>query len=251
METEVQSQIICEKLCSAETLTDLRDFLDLEWPRIVFEKLHQEPGDVLAAPWEYDLVNFSTCGLEMSKGVSRRFRERYGGLAEFKAQNRGIGDVAYLISSTAVPTRSGIQKKDRYIWNLITEREPLILHETETLYEATCKLRELMISNGRHRLALPYHMPTHNYWNHVEKVLEFIFKDTNIHICLYRYEKTRTKQKKEPMDSGNSEPRNRGPTREAVCIEAQGKTYAELLRSIRKDVNFNNINVELSANKKG
>nr|CAH7742746.1 unnamed protein product [Callosobruchus chinensis] len=111
METEVQSQIIREKLCSAETLTDLRDFLDLEWPCIVFEKLHEEPGDVLAAPWEYDLVNFSTCGLEMSKGVSRRFRERYGGLAELKAQNRGIGDVAYLISSIAVPTPSGIQKK--------------------------------------------------------------------------------------------------------------------------------------------
>nr|CAH7763778.1 unnamed protein product [Callosobruchus chinensis] len=244
METEVQSQIIREKLCSAETLTDLRDFLDLEWPRIVFEKLHEEPGDVLAAPWEYDLVNFSTCGLEMSKGVSRRFRERYGGLAELKAQNRGIGDVAYLISSIAVPTPSGIQKKDRYIWNLITEREPLTLNETETLYEATCKLRELMISNGRHRLAIPY-MPTYN-WNHVEKILEFVFKDTNIHICVYRYEKTRTKQKKKPMDSGYSKPKNGGPTREAVCIEAQGKTYAELLRSIRKDVNLDNINAELS-----
>nr|CAH7767645.1 unnamed protein product [Callosobruchus chinensis] len=111
METEVQSQVIREKLCSAETLTDLRHFLDLEWPRIVFEKLHEEPGGVLAAPWQYDVVNFSTCGLEMSKGVSRRFRERYGGLAELKAQNRGTGDVAYMTSSIAVPTPSGIQKK--------------------------------------------------------------------------------------------------------------------------------------------
>nr|CAI5840485.1 unnamed protein product [Callosobruchus analis] len=47
----------------------------------------------------------------MSKGTSRRFKERYGGLAQLKTQNTDIGGVVYLINSITVPSSAGIENR--------------------------------------------------------------------------------------------------------------------------------------------
>nr|CAH7767623.1 unnamed protein product [Callosobruchus chinensis] len=164
----------------------------------------------------------------MSKGISRRLRERYGGMVQLKSQNGGIGDVAYLISSITIYQRS----------RLITEKEPLTLNDTEALYGSTCKLRELMISNRRHRLAIPY-IPTYN-WNLLEKILETLI--LYIYVSTDMRRPTLNKRRSHWFQKANI----------VNLRTVQGKAYAELLRSIRKDVNLDNINDDvLLEEKKG
>nr|CAI5865150.1 unnamed protein product [Callosobruchus analis] len=59
----------------------------------------------------------------MSKDASRRFRERYSGLAQLRAQNKDIDGVVYLINSITLPSSAGIEKNERYIWHLV-KKEP-------------------------------------------------------------------------------------------------------------------------------
>nr|CAI5865671.1 unnamed protein product [Callosobruchus analis] len=58
----------------------------MEWPRSAFERVHEEAGDVMNASWDHDLVSFMTSDFNMGKGVIIRFKERYQGLEELKAQ---------------------------------------------------------------------------------------------------------------------------------------------------------------------
>nr|CAI5846290.1 unnamed protein product [Callosobruchus analis] len=226
LEEDELDRTIQRLLIRAKDLEDLQGLLDLEWPRTVFEKLHEETGDVLASPWKYDLANFSTCDLEMSNGISRRFKERYGGLAQLKAQNTNIGGVVYLINTITVPSSAGIEKQKRYIWHLMVEKKPQVLMDAEAFYKAACKLRNCMVTNGRHRLAILY-ISTYN-WNHVEKILEFVFMDTDIEIRVYKYEKACTKRQKKALETENkyTDTRKKRPTRKAVIIKGDSKSYA-------------------------
>ncbi|VEN51059.1 unnamed protein product [Callosobruchus maculatus] len=247
IDRERQKKAIREKINGGTTLDDLKGLLDLEWPRTVFERLHEIPGDALASSWEYDLVNFTTSDFE--KAVSRRYRERYGGLAELKAQTEEIGGVAYLMNSLTVPTATGNVRKDRYIWHLVTEKAPLELTSIEDLYKAACRLRELLKENGRHKLAIPF-ISTYN-WSHVEKTFEYVFKDTEVEICVHKYEKARSRHQKTPSaDSSNTKSvetkRAKRPTREAVIVSSRGKSYADLVRGLREQVDVKGLDVELS-----
>nr|CAH7719343.1 unnamed protein product [Callosobruchus chinensis] len=63
--------------------TSYNDFLkisSIQWPPKVYRKVKEETGDIMAAPWEQDLINMTTTELTMAKGMARRFRERYGGI---------------------------------------------------------------------------------------------------------------------------------------------------------------------------
>nr|CAH7730000.1 unnamed protein product [Callosobruchus chinensis] len=61
--------------------TSYDDFLkisSIQWPPNVYRKVKEETGDIMAAPWEQDLM--TSTELTMVKGMARRFRERYGGI---------------------------------------------------------------------------------------------------------------------------------------------------------------------------
>nr|CAI5847760.1 unnamed protein product [Callosobruchus analis] len=58
--------------------TSYDDFLkisSIQWPPNVYQKVKEETGDIMTAPWEQDLINMTTTELTMEKGMARRFRE--------------------------------------------------------------------------------------------------------------------------------------------------------------------------------
>lgn len=51
----------------------------------------------MAVHWKQDLVQITTCELNMTNSISRRFRETYGGLEQLKIQREKRG-VSYMIN---------------------------------------------------------------------------------------------------------------------------------------------------------
>nr|CAI5839652.1 unnamed protein product [Callosobruchus analis] len=94
----------------SSTLDGLQSTMDLDWPKSVYERVKKVPGDVIAAPWDSDMVVFTTVDFQLSKGVARCFKKRFEGAAELRAQDAKISEVAYLINSITVPAANGNKK---------------------------------------------------------------------------------------------------------------------------------------------
>nr|CAI5839437.1 unnamed protein product [Callosobruchus analis] len=223
----------------------------MEWPRSAFERVHEEVGDVMSASWDHNLVSFVTSDCNMGKGVLRRFKERYQGTEELKAQSQDLGGMAYLINTMAAPTSNGVETKQRYICYLLAQ-EPLELAGRQDLYSSACKLTDLLLGEKRVKVAAPY-MPTYK-WDDMEKILEYVFKDTTIDICVYRFKRHRQDKKKKTIVPENQKQAQRSKMssrknhfgRETVDVSGDGQSYADLVGGLRNDVDLKGVNIELA-----
>nr|CAI5852633.1 unnamed protein product [Callosobruchus analis] len=97
-------------------------------------------------------------------------------------------------------------------------------------------------------------MPTYK-WDEVEEILEYVFKDTTIKICVYHFERHRQNRKKKIIEPKNSAQKGKMSSqkhssgKETVIVSGDGQSYANLVRELRKDVDLNGHDVELA--KKG
>nr|CAH7736980.1 unnamed protein product [Callosobruchus chinensis] len=225
---------------------ELKKLMTDEWPREVYSKVHIVEGDILGAPKDQDLAIITSGDLKLEKGIARRYRERFGGIEELQAQGKGLGEVACLISSISVPATRDTVRDERFVWYMLAEKEPLELADTDTVYQAIYQLKEKMEQYGRLKVALPY-SPTHCE-DTILKTLEFIFSKSQAEVYVYK----RDKISRRKTDAGQTQSSRLGQSkgkqsrREAVIVKSNGRSYAHLVRELRKDVNLNAVDVEVS-----
>nr|CAH7734936.1 unnamed protein product [Callosobruchus chinensis] len=225
---------------------ELKKLMTDEWPREVYSKVHIVEGDILGAPKDQDLAIITSGDLKLEKGIARRYRERFGGIEELQAQGKGLGEVACLISSISVPATRDTVRDERFVWYMLAEKEPLELADTDTVYQAIYQLKEKMEQYGRLKVALPY-SPTHCE-DTILKTLEFIFSKSQAEVYVYK----RDKISRRKTDAGQTQSSRLGQSkgkqsrREAVIVKSNGRSYADLVRELRKDVNLNAVDVEVS-----
>nr|CAI5863393.1 unnamed protein product [Callosobruchus analis] len=165
-ESESRRLALRREIELSSTLEGLQAIMDLDWPKSVYKRVNEVSGDVTAAPWDSDMVLFTTVDFQLSKGLARCFKERSVGAAELRAQDAKIGGVAYLINS--------IMQME----TPLAEKSPLELDSIENLYKVAGRLKELLQKHGRHKVAVPC-IPTYN-WDQVGNTFEYVFKDTEV-----------------------------------------------------------------------
>nr|CAH7764308.1 unnamed protein product [Callosobruchus chinensis] len=197
---------------------ELKKLMTDEWPREVYSKVHIVEGDILGAPKDQDLAIITSGDLKLEKGIARRYRERFGGIEELQAQGKGLGEVACLISSISVPATRDTVRDERFVWYMLAEKEPLELADTDTVYQAIYQLKEKM--------------------EHKSQAEVYVYK--------------RDKISRRKTDAGQTQSSRLGQSkgkqarREAVIVKSNGRSYADLVRELRKDVNLNAVDVEVS-----
>nr|CAI5847759.1 unnamed protein product [Callosobruchus analis] len=142
-----------------------------------------------------------------------------------------------MVNTICIPTEQGEGKKERFIWHMLVEETPLELSSVSDLYKSALKLKDLMILHNRQKVAIA---DVETYGNDIiGKVFEYALRDTSI-------EKAEDKKKVkngEGAENAKAKRRSGRHVADAVIVKAQGKTYAELVRDLRKDVKLNDIEV--------
>lgn len=72
------------------------------------------------------------------------------------------------------------------------------------------------------------------------KVMEYLFRDTDIHITLYSLHKPGAKQNQDAD-------RSKTTTENAVIVRANGKIYAELLTEVKQNVGTKALGITVDA----
>nr|CAH7717661.1 unnamed protein product [Callosobruchus chinensis] len=238
---EEAARTIREDIDRGTSYDDFLKISSIQWPPNVYRKVKEETGDIMAAPWEQDLINMTTTELTMVKGMARRFRERYGGIEELKSQRQALGEVAYMVNTIRIPTEQGEGRKERFIWHMLVEDTPLELSSVSDLYKSALKLKDLMLLHNRDKVAIA---DIETYGNDIiGKVFEYVFRDTSIEVTIYRKQKTKKVKSGEGAETTKGKRRSERHVADAVIVKAQGKTYAELVCALRKDVKLEDIEV--------
>eukprot|EP01102_Stenamoeba_stenopodia_P019228 TRINITY_DN7201_c0_g1_i1.p1 TRINITY_DN7201_c0_g1~~TRINITY_DN7201_c0_g1_i1.p1 ORF type:complete len:146 (+),score=18.15 TRINITY_DN7201_c0_g1_i1:120-557(+) len=119
--------------------------------------------------------------LRMGKGIAVAFKERFGRIADLKAQKRGIGDVAVL-ECDADRAEDGL-----YAYYLITKEK----YSDKPTYDSLRSSLEAMKAHAvAHNIEL-ISMPKIGCgldkldWNHVRSLIKEVFADTDVRIDVY------------------------------------------------------------------
>lgn len=123
------------------------------------------------------LVHCVSRDLRMGKGIAVRFKNAFGHIDELRAQNRSVGQVAYL------------QFPDRMIFNLVTKDAYYQKPTYASIRTALTNLRALCQYFKITKLSMPRIGCGLDQldWPTVEAIIEDIFSDSDIHITIYYY----------------------------------------------------------------
>nr|CAI5850512.1 unnamed protein product [Callosobruchus analis] len=234
------------------TFEELQTIAEEDWPEEAFAKVRIVEGDILSAPKGVDLAIITSSDLKLMKGIARRYRERFGGIEALQAQGKGLGEVACLVSSISVPSNTDIVKDERCVWYILAEKEPLELTDMNTLYRAICQLKEKMEVYGRTKVALPV-IPTHCE-STILKMLELIFSKSRAKVYVYKQENKRQQEGKDKTPPDQQAPskgkKRTSKTRQGLIVKSNGQTYVDLVKSLKSNIDLENVDVEISRMRK-
>jgi O-acetyl-ADP-ribose deacetylase (regulator of RNase III) len=168
-------------------------------------RLQEVKGDLFSCDASSSLAHCVSVCLAMGKGVAVPFKEKFGGVAELKAQKRQIGQVAvlqrdkrfiyYLVSRSAearakeeslLPTLSLSLSLSLLSLQITKER---YFHKPTyaSLEQSLISMREHMRSAGVKRLAMPKIGSGLDalQWPKVKDMIERVFKDSDCEITIY------------------------------------------------------------------
>ena len=138
-------------------------------------QLQYRQGDLFTCPPKDALAHCISQDLAMAAGIAVAFKSRFGGVAELRAQGKGVGDVAVL-------KRSG-----RFVYYLITKVQSYEQPTYRSLHLSLLAMKAHCLHNKVQRLSIPrigcgIDSLT---WDRVSLMINEIFADTSLTITVY------------------------------------------------------------------
>ncbi|XP_023163417.2 ADP-ribose glycohydrolase OARD1 isoform X2 [Drosophila hydei] len=139
--------------------------------------LTEVDGDLFSAPKTHSLAHCVGADLAMGAGIAVKFKEIYGHLDELHAQKARSGELAVL------------KDDERYIYYLVTKSQSWSLPSYESLQSSLEKMRDHMVKNNVHKLAIPRIGCGIDglQWDKVTAILNDVFQREDVDITVYNF----------------------------------------------------------------
>ncbi|XP_064540616.1 ADP-ribose glycohydrolase OARD1 [Drosophila montana] len=140
-------------------------------------QLQEINGDLFSAPKTHSLAHCVGADLAMGAGIAVKFKEVYGKVDQLEAQKARSGEMAVL------------KDDERYIYYLVTKSQSWALPTYESLQSSLEKMRDHMVKNDIHKLAIPRIGCGIDglEWDKVSAVLTEVFQREDVEITVYNY----------------------------------------------------------------
>ncbi|CAH1170772.1 unnamed protein product [Phaedon cochleariae] len=151
------------------------------------------------------------------------------------------GELEYLMRATKTYTSRGDDKeRTGYVYLLPHTKEVEEEKETKKMYTTLVKLKETLVAEKRREITIALIEGMDR--DRARKMLECVLHGTDIKaIILYAEDKR--------VRSGYNRQKSRLPV-ETVTVRAEGKSYAELLRTVKDNIDIGQIGVNISGIRK-
>jgi len=125
------------------------------------------------------LAHCVSMDFEMGKGIAKIFKDKFQGVDELKKQNPSVGGISYLEK----------EEGKRFIFYLVTKEKYWQKPTLFSLSNSLLQMKKICLEKGIKSLSMPKigcGLDKLN-WDDVKKILEFIFKGSEINITIYSF----------------------------------------------------------------
>lgn len=234
-----KAQEISKKLEETKNDCDLLTLLEVEWPKEAYKNTEVQVGNPLRT--QSDTAIYTTESIA-DKGLAKMYKELFPALM---TDGTDENEIKSMKITTEIMTGDRVETKDRYAFR-VRPKEVINEINTEVIFTNTiAKLRELLIQRNRDSICIS--APENMRHERVRKMLEIVFRKTQIKAVLYIPRETRSKEdKKQEL----KRPKERRPETDTVIVKAQGKSYVEVLKLVREEARKSTEDVEIKAVRK-
>lgn len=218
--------------------------MDKEWPEEVFEATVEEKGDMALWKREGDIAIVVDLQKKTRSGALKSMVDRYPDVAELLDENMEEGKVEFHCSKMkTISSRGKVEQTSKYIYLAPYKADKEGMHDLERLYGTMIKIREAIKEHRRNNTYLVG--PEGIKWDHVRKITESVFRQSGITVRLGRRGDPRPSGVEPKVRKGDPKTQKSRQDTEIVTVKAEGRSYAELLKIIKKEVDINNIGVSI------
>ncbi|XP_037934200.1 ADP-ribose glycohydrolase OARD1 [Teleopsis dalmanni] len=138
-------------------------------------------GDLFSAESSFSMAHCVAEDMRLGKGIAIKFRDKFGQIANLKAQNVKTGGVAL------------VKDKSRYIYYLVTKQTSWGKPTYQSLHSSLNAMRDHMLQHNVNKLAIPRIGCGLDglMWSKVNDLLHEIFAKDSIEIIVYNYVPTK------------------------------------------------------------
>lgn len=230
-----------------ETFENFQLITEDDWQQELFTRASEETGPIWEAPIGHDMLLPCSRTLDSRNKTIRAAINNFGGKHELSKQIKTKGDVAMMTHTLGFPDDTGNMKhKTRNLYYpIITDGVPLEEPDDRIVFESLKKVKNHMVKEGRTELAIPEQEGVGGMM--LERMVEYLFENTSISPTIFRATKEYGRQKpRQHIRDGNMRSistddnvtmRRKVPKQDAILVQMKDKSYADLLKIVKKNVN--------------
>lgn len=249
------TRLIRDKLKKEESYEGFCTATEDDWNSEVFTMPSIGKGQIWDAPKDSGIILVCSNNIESREINIRRAIEKFGGRDGLISQKKREGDVAMMCHSLGFPNQDGnVSQNIKWLYYPIISDEAI---ETDKFDKQT--FQSLMVVRDHaarlqlKNLAIPEMQGA--FGTVITRMLIYLLADTGTELVIYNAGHQNSRMNDEDTTRGKMERENdvqaigtytkRKPRQDAVLVQMGDKSYADMLKEIKKSVNPLDIGVEV------
>ncbi|KAJ8928007.1 hypothetical protein NQ314_019473 [Rhamnusium bicolor] len=223
----------------------LSKIIDKNWPEEIFKITKEEESRTLNARLKGHLAVIIDPNTETQDKRMENVMFSFPDISTLIQEGLAEGQVEYIRNNMETISSKGLRgERSNTLFVLPYKADENGINDIPAMYDLLIKLKaEMPIENSKavKILAIGNHKK-----DYIRKCAEVIFRKTEYEITILTANKTdRLKSESKPRTT-----RTKGPQTDKIIIKSEGKTYAELLRSVKTNVDIAEVGVTIKSLKK-
>lgn len=240
------------QLKGEETFENFQSVTEDDWKEGIFEEPQRVKESIKEFVDDWDII--LPCNKQIQstyKDIDRAIGES-GGRNGLLKQDKKEGELALMYQSTGFPDTDGnINPKTRWVYcPIMGEDSSKSDRSDRAIFESLALVKSHMTANGRRRLAVPEMGDVLGAT--IVRMLQFLFAGTPTHwvVCKNTSSFPRARTKSTSVQQPGSQVQTKKFKDDAILVHMEGKSYADLLKTIKTAINPSEIGVDVKSLRK-
>ncbi|KAJ8928756.1 hypothetical protein NQ314_018609 [Rhamnusium bicolor] len=236
-------QEIREILTKSKSFDEFSKVLDKEWPEGTYTAVKQKTGNISKMKnTDYDIAAIIDPKEQCDKGLTKQIDENYPEATELIKDGVTVGQIEYLVKTTRTSSsrKRGEEERSKFIYLIPYDIDKSEVNDMKDVYNLLVGCRDQIKEHNRKNIAFITAEGLNRIY--LRKLLEFVFKETEMQVKLL------TPGDRKEAGRNAARPLNKMKTTEqSVLVKKGGKSYAELLKSVKTSVDPEKIGVKIKS----
>lgn len=228
---------------TSEDFRSLKDIIDINWSESMYRKAKVETGRPLVVEKDWDEAFLADPKDQSETGLIGYLKSRAPEVVHL-LRDSDLGTVEYCIQANFSSRKEDCEQRT-YRFVVPLDINPEGVNDLEDLYKQICNLKQVMKSTGRQKVQIAAARGLNVQY--IRKIVENIFRKDSVEIKLIVPNAPKVQMNKQERKSVNTNPRRETET---LIIKVGERTYAELVKTLRSEVDVDNLNVKVNSIRK-